>query len=99
MPASPRWRSASRRDVTPDQILAVADAEGASMIALGSRGLSDAKALLLGSVSHKVANRANCTCIARQVTRPLGPGPATHRKWLAWDVWRPGRGGRAPGGP
>ncbi|HEX6144811.1 MAG TPA: universal stress protein [Geminicoccaceae bacterium] len=47
-----------------DQILAQADAEGASMILMGSRGLSDAKALLLGSVSHKVANRATCTCIA-----------------------------------
>ena len=30
---------------------------------LGSRGLSDATALFLGSVSHKVANRASCTCI------------------------------------
>jgi nucleotide-binding universal stress UspA family protein len=30
---------------------------------MGSRGLSDAKALFLGSVSHKVANQATCTCV------------------------------------
>jgi nucleotide-binding universal stress UspA family protein len=33
------------------------------MIILGSRGRGDAKALLLGSVSHKVANQATCTCV------------------------------------
>ena len=32
------------------------------MIVMGSRGLSDAKALFLGSVSHKVTNQATCTC-------------------------------------
>ena len=33
------------------------------MIFLGSRGLSDAKGLLMGSVSHKVANLATRTCV------------------------------------
>ena len=46
-----------------DQILAVAADEVVDMIVLGSRGLSDAKALFLGSVSHKVANHATCTCV------------------------------------
>ena len=46
-----------------EQILEVAGSEGVDMIVMGSRGLSDAKALFLGSVSHKVANHATCTCV------------------------------------
>jgi nucleotide-binding universal stress UspA family protein len=46
-----------------DQILEVAKSEGVDMIVMGSRGLSDARVLFLGSVSHKVANHAECTCI------------------------------------
>jgi nucleotide-binding universal stress UspA family protein len=44
-------------------ILQVAKRRQADMIFLGSRGLSDAKGLLLGSVSHKVAHLAECTCV------------------------------------
>lgn len=33
------------------------------MIVLGSRGLSDFKGLLLGSVSHKISAQADCTCV------------------------------------
>jgi nucleotide-binding universal stress UspA family protein len=33
-------------------------------VIMGSRGLNDLKGLFLGSVSHKIANRAPCTCIA-----------------------------------
>jgi nucleotide-binding universal stress UspA family protein len=44
-------------------ILRVAKEQGVGMIVLGSRGLGDAKGLLLGSVSHKVAHLAPCTCI------------------------------------
>lgn len=47
----------------PSEILALAADEGVDMIVLGSRGLSDPKALVLGSVSHKVANHAECTCV------------------------------------
>jgi nucleotide-binding universal stress UspA family protein len=46
-----------------EQILELAGSEDVDMIVMGSRGLSDAKALFLGSVSHKVANQATCTCV------------------------------------
>jgi nucleotide-binding universal stress UspA family protein len=34
------------------------------MIFLGSRGLGDIKGLLMGSVSHKVTQLAECTCVS-----------------------------------
>lgn len=46
-----------------DAVLECAKDEKADMIVLGSRGLSDFRGLLLGSVSHKVANNAECTCV------------------------------------
>lgn len=45
------------------EITSVAEAKGADMIFIGSRGLSDVAGLVLGSVSHKVANEAPCTCV------------------------------------
>lgn len=47
-----------------DRILNCIDKENIDCVIMGSRGLTDLKGLFLGSVSHKVANRAPCTCIA-----------------------------------
>lgn len=44
-------------------IVKQAEQIGADMIVMGSRGLSDIKGLLLGSVSHKVTHLAHCTCV------------------------------------
>ncbi len=49
-------------DAAPS-IIAMAREIGADLIVLGSRGLSDLKGLLLGSVSHKVANLAEVPVI------------------------------------
>jgi nucleotide-binding universal stress UspA family protein len=46
-----------------DKILEYAKKTGADLIVMGSRGLSDLKGLMLGSVSHKIANSAPCTVI------------------------------------
>ena len=45
------------------QILRHAEKEGANLIVMGSRGLSDLKGLLMGSVSHKVSQLSPCSCI------------------------------------
>ena len=45
------------------EIVSRASAIDADMIVMGSRGLSDLKGLLLGSVSHKVNHLASCTCV------------------------------------
>jgi nucleotide-binding universal stress UspA family protein len=47
-----------------DTILRVAKRLQVDMVFLGSRGLSDAKGMLMGSVSHKVAHLAECTCVS-----------------------------------
>lgn len=46
------------------RILACAKEQNVDCIIMGSRGLSDIRALLQGSVSRKVSNRAECTTIA-----------------------------------
>lgn len=47
-----------------NEIVTLATSEGADMVFLGSRGLSDVKGLLMGSVSHKVMHLAPCSCVA-----------------------------------
>lgn len=44
-------------------ILAYAKDHGIDLIVMGSRGLGDLKGLLMGSVSNKVAQIAQCTCV------------------------------------
>jgi nucleotide-binding universal stress UspA family protein len=46
-----------------EQILQRAEQEGANLIVMGSRGLSDLKGLLMGSVSHKVSQLSPCSCV------------------------------------
>lgn len=46
------------------EIIGQAERAGADAIVVGSRGRSDIKGLIFGSVSHKVLHMAGCTCIA-----------------------------------
>lgn len=45
------------------KILHEAEHEAVDLIVMGTRGLSDLKGLLLGSVSHKVCQLAKCPCL------------------------------------
>jgi nucleotide-binding universal stress UspA family protein len=46
-----------------DRILQLARSEKVDLVVTGARGLSDVKALILGSVSHKLAQMSPVTCI------------------------------------
>lgn len=55
-----------RQGVPAEELLRAATDEKADLIVLGSRGLSQVKAFLLGSVSDKVSHHAKCpTLIVR----------------------------------
>lgn len=49
-----------RTGPAPEQIVAVAEREGAEMIVIGSRGHSGLKRILLGSVAEQVVRRSKC---------------------------------------
>lgn len=46
-----------------EKIVAEAEKDGAGLIVVGSRGLSDLGGLVMGSVSHKVIHLAHCPCL------------------------------------
>ena len=52
-----------RRGPPARTIVQVAKELNAGAIVMGSRGLGDIGSVLMGSISHKVSNLAECTCI------------------------------------
>lgn len=44
-------------------IIAAAEHEKAELVVMGRRGLGNVAGLVMGSISHKVAHLAECTCL------------------------------------
>jgi len=59
----PRTKALVLRGDPAEQIIARAKRERAELIVMGSRGLSDIRSFLLGSVSHKVTAHAPCSVL------------------------------------
>jgi nucleotide-binding universal stress UspA family protein len=66
----PRTKGVVVRGDPAEQIIARAKREKADLILLGSRGLSDIRGFLLGSVSHKVVTYAPCSVLVVKGGRP-----------------------------
>lgn len=61
--------------VIVDEIIGHLEQAPADLLVIGSRGLSTAKRLLLGSVSDAIVHHANCpVLIVRADTKPAKPG-------------------------
>jgi len=56
-------RTITRAGDPAKEILSVASEERADVIVMGRRGIGDVAELLLGSVSRKVTQRAECACL------------------------------------
>lgn len=67
-------RVAERRESVAETILGEAEATGAELIVVGSRGLSGVKSFLLGSVSRAVLQRARLPVLVAPTRTP-----GTHR--------------------
>jgi nucleotide-binding universal stress UspA family protein len=72
--ATAEVRVASRQRIA-DEIAAAALANGADVVALGSRGLSDVGALVLGSVSHRVLKSVDCPVLICRGGSHTAKGP------------------------
>jgi nucleotide-binding universal stress UspA family protein len=80
----PQVRTLVARGYVADKIIAQAQQENAELILIGSRGLSNIKGFLLGSVSQKVVTHAPCSVLV--VKRK---GATMKRFLLAVDGSRP----------
>lgn len=58
----------AREGEAADQILTVADEEGADMIVVGNKGMSGAARFLLGSVPNKITHHAPCNVLVVRTT-------------------------------
>lgn len=56
-------RRAVEENKPAEKILAIAEREGADLIAVGSRGLGTIREVVLGSVSRRIAQDAACPCL------------------------------------
>jgi len=88
-----------------EQIITRAKRERTDLILMGSRGLSDIRGFLLGSVSHKVATYAPCSVLVVKGGRPViakwllavdgSPQSEAAMRWVARRWWPKGLKGTA----